>query len=221
MTQFAILQLGGLATNGYVLSASSGEALVIDAGGSADVLIEHLQQTGLAPTLLAVTHCHADHIGANRALTERYPEMQIAIGRRDAKGLADTRQNMSVFVGMAITSPPADRLLDEGDVVSAAGLELKVIETPGHSPGSVSFFTDDLEGAPSLFGGDVLFARSVGRYDIEGGDWPTLERTIREKIFTLPDETVVYPGHGPATTVGEEKRANPFVGADAPSPLPP
>jgi glyoxylase-like metal-dependent hydrolase (beta-lactamase superfamily II) len=212
---FETLKVGGILTNCYVLADKGPEALVIDAGAEPERIIALLESKSLEPAMLLVTHGHADHIEGNAALKARYPRMQIAIGRDDADGLVSARKNLSIFVGMNITSPPADRLLTEGDVISVGGIALRVIETPGHSPGSVSLYIDDLDGAPALFSGDVLFARSIGRYDIAGGDWPTLERTIREKLFTLDDNTVVYPGHGPATTIGEEKRSNPFVGSTA------
>ena len=117
---------------------------------------------------------------------------------------------MSAQFGLPITSPPADRLVREGDVIEAAGLRLEVFDVPGHSPGHVVFF---YRAAPSvLFGGDVLFRGSIGRHDFPNSDGELLLEGIRTKLFTLAPDTVVYPGHGPTTTIGHEKRYNPFVG---------
>ena len=209
------LTVGDLGTNCYVLSDEPPDALVIDAGADAGRIIAHLEAEKLKPVRLVVTHGHADHIAANAELRKRYDDMEIAVGRDDAGALVSAVRNMSVFVGMNVVSPPADVLLDEDDVVACGTCALQVLETPGHSPGGISLFVEDLDGAPALFCGDTLFAGSVGRTDIAGGDWDVLLASIREKIFSLPDETVVYPGHGPATTVGREKKSNPFVGEDA------
>jgi len=206
------LTVGPLETNCYVVSAEAPDALVIDAGADAEAIIAHLDAERLVPAMLVVTHGHSDHIAANAELKRRYDEMKIAVGRADADALASPVKNMSVYVGMRIVSPRADRLLDDGDELTVAGLTFRVLALPGHSPGGIGLYTDDLAGAPALFAGDTLFARSVGRTDIAGGDWETLLATIRERIFTLPDDTRVYPGHGPATTVGEERASNPFVG---------
>src|SRR5262249_7691493 len=117
--------------------------------------------------------------------------------------------NLSAPFGMSITSPDADRTVKEGDVLEYAGIRLEVLEVPGHSPGHVIFVW---RGEPSLvFGGDVLFRGSIGRSDFPGGDGELLLRGIREKVYTLPPNTIVYPGHGPVTTVGHERRTNPFV----------
>jgi len=212
---FETLRVGELGTNCYVLADDSADALVIDPGGDAERVIEHLEAKGLTPTLLVNTHGHADHIAANAELRERYGDMEIAIGRDDAVMLIDHTLNMSALVGQCIKSPPADRLLDEGDVVSLGRGRLRVLHTPGHSPGGICLFTEDLDGGPVLFGGDTIFAGSVGRCDILGGNWDQLIEAIRRKIFTLPDETVIHPGHGPSTTVGVERKANPFAGEEA------
>jgi len=214
VTQLATLQVGDLSTNCYVVSAAPPGALVIDAAAEPGRIIAHLEAKGLVPEMVVATHGHADHIGANAELKRRYGEMEIAVGRDDAPALTSARLNMSVFVGMSITSPPADRLLSDDDVLTVAGVTFRVIALAGHSPGGIGLFVEELDGVPALFAGDTLFAGSVGRCDIAGGDWPALARSIRERIFTLPDDTVVYPGHGPATTVGEEKTSNPFVGDD-------
>jgi hydroxyacylglutathione hydrolase len=132
------------------------------------------------------------------------------IGRRDAGMLTDADANLSAPFGLPITSPVADRLLTEGDVVEEAGIRLEVLEIPGHSPGHIVLV---YRGQPCLvFGGDVLFRGSVGRTDFPGGSSEQLFEGIRGKLFALPADTVVYSGHGPVTTIAHERRTNPFVG---------
>jgi len=211
---FQTLPVGFLDTNCYVLSGNPPDALVIDAGADAETIIAHLDAAALVPAMLVVTHGHSDHIAANEELMEHYGDIEIAVGRADAPALTSPKRNMSAYVGLQVVTPEADRLLDDGDELTVAGLTFRVLALPGHSPGGIGLYADDLAGAPALFSGDTLFARSVGRTDIAGGDPATLVASIREKIFMLDDETIVYPGHGPATTVGEEKASNPFVRSD-------
>jgi glyoxylase-like metal-dependent hydrolase (beta-lactamase superfamily II) len=136
------------------------------------------------------------------------------IGAGDAEKLVNPELNLSAAFGLAITSPPADRTLREGERFTAAGIELEVLEAPGHSVGHIVLVCKQVE-PWRVFGGDVLFAGSIGRTDFPDGSLETLRTAIHEKLFTLPDDTIVYPGHGPATTIGREKRTNPFVGAPA------
>jgi glyoxylase-like metal-dependent hydrolase (beta-lactamase superfamily II) len=138
----------------------------------------------------------------------------LVIGVGDAPKLTDPTLNLSAAFGAALFSPPADRTVDEPDRFDAAGLALEVLAAPGHSVGHVVFLSRQT--APwRLFGGDVLFRGSIGRTDFPDGDFDALRRAIHTKLFTLPDDTIVLPGHGPATTIGQEKRTNPFVGAPA------
>jgi hydroxyacylglutathione hydrolase len=124
----------------------------------------------------------------------------------DAPMLTDPMQNLSGFFGPALTAPPADRLLAAGDSIAVGDLRLTVLHTPGHSPGSVSFYTEG-----HLFSGDTLFAGSIGRFDFPGGDRQRLLRSIRERLLVLPPDTAVYPGHGEETTVGDEAAYNPYL----------
>jgi glyoxylase-like metal-dependent hydrolase (beta-lactamase superfamily II) len=134
------------------------------------------------------------------------------IGALDAEKLINPELNLSAAFGYAVTSPPADRTVHEGERVSAAGIDFDVFETPGHSVGHIVLLYRQV--TPwQLFGGDVLFAGSVGRTDLPGCSFEVLERSIHQKLFTLPDDTIVLPGHGRSTTIGREKRGNPFVGA--------
>jgi glyoxylase-like metal-dependent hydrolase (beta-lactamase superfamily II) len=201
------------AENTYVLwLPGRTDALVIDPGLEPELILDFLRQEGLTPALVLNTHGHADHIGGNAALKQAFPEAPLLIGVNEEHLLGNAMANLSAPFGMPITSPPADRLLREGDVVEAAGIRLEVLDVPGHSPGHVVFVYRD---TPCLvFGGDVLFRGSVGRTDFPGSDGRLLFDGIRTKLFALPGDTVVYPGHGPVTTVEYEKRTNPFVGVE-------
>jgi glyoxylase-like metal-dependent hydrolase (beta-lactamase superfamily II) len=197
--------------NTYVVwKAQRKEALVIDPGFDPEAILECLRDVGLTPAALLNTHGHADHIAGNAVLKQAFPSAPLIIGAGEAALLADAALNLSAPFGVPVVSPPADQLVREGDVLDMAGIRLEVLDLPGHSPGHVVYV---YRNQPYLvFGGDVLFRGSIGRYDFPNGDGRLLVAGIRKKLFTLPDDTVVYPGHGPVTTVGYEKRSNPFCG---------
>jgi glyoxylase-like metal-dependent hydrolase (beta-lactamase superfamily II) len=186
------------------------DCLVVDPGLEPDKIIDFLEREGLKPAAILITHGHGDHIGGNAALKQRWPECPLVIGADDAPKLTDPRLNLSASFGLGMVSPPADVLLNEPDHYQAAGFDLEVREIPGHSTGHVVFIWQH-EDRHYVFGGDVLFAGSVGRSDFPDGDHQTLIEGIRQKLLTLPDDTVVLPGHGPATTTGDEARSNPFL----------
>ena len=186
------------------------DCLVIDPGFEPELILARMEEKKLAPAAILNTHGHSDHIAGNSALKQRWPDCPLIIGQDDAAKLTDAELNLSARYGRAITSPPADKTVQGGDQVSAAGFDLEVREIPGHSAGHVIYIWK--ENAPYLaFVGDIIFLGSVGRADFYDGDFDQLAAGIRAKIFTLPDDTVLLPGHGPATTVGREKNANPFV----------
>jgi hydroxyacylglutathione hydrolase len=198
------------AENSYaVWQPGSTETIVFDPGLEPELILDFLREQGLGVAAILNTHGHADHIGGNEALKQTFPQAPIVIGLNERRMLVDANANLSALFGTPIVSPAADRTVTEGDVVEYAGIRLEVLDVPGHSRGHVAFLW---RGKPCLlFGGDVLFRGSIGRSDFPGGDSETLLRSIREKVFALPSDTVVYPGHGPVTTVGHEKRTNPFV----------
>lgn len=185
------------------------EALVIDVGMEPGLILAALKDRGLTVPMILNTHGHVDHIAGNAAMKEAFPSAPLAIGAGDANMLEDPWANLSAFSGQEVISPPADRLLAEGDVVEEAGFRFEVLEIPGHSPGHIVFILR--ENPVVVFGGDVLFNGSIGRTDFPGGSLDLLLRGIRTKLWPLPDSTLVYPGHGPATTIGNEKRTNPFL----------
>lgn len=194
--------------------AGQKDCLVFDPGLEPPAILEYLAEHGLTPAAIVCTHGHSDHIAGNAALKQRWPECPLLIGTGDARKLTDPQLNLSAAFGLAIVSPPADRTLGEGERFEAAGLALDVLETPGHSPGHIVLLCRQTE-PWRLFGGDVLFRGSIGRTDFPDGDFDALRSSIHEKLFTLPDDTIVHSGHGPDTTIGREKQTNPFVGRPA------
>jgi glyoxylase-like metal-dependent hydrolase (beta-lactamase superfamily II) len=187
------------------------DCLIFDPGFEPDKIVDAVRSAGLVPSAIINTHGHSDHIAGNAQMKQIWPDAPLVVGAGDAEKLVDPQQNLSAMFGIGLTSPPADQTVQGGDTYQSAGITLSVRETPGHSAGHVVFLCEQAD-PWVLFGGDVLFRGSVGRSDFPDGDWATLVRSIQEQVFTLPDDTVVLPGHGPPTTVGEEKRHNPFVG---------
>jgi glyoxylase-like metal-dependent hydrolase (beta-lactamase superfamily II) len=198
--------------NTYVARlADRRECLVIDPGLQPELILDYLAAGRLDVAMILNTHGHGDHIGGNAALKQAFPLAPLVIGELDKPMLSDPRLNLGGMAGFRLVSPPADRTVREGDVVEAAGFRLEVRLIPGHTPGHVVYVW--LEHRPVIvFGGDVLFAGGVGRWDLPGGSHSTLISGIRNKLFTLPGDTIVFPGHGPETTVAEERRSNPFAG---------
>lgn len=185
--------------------------VVVDPGFEPQQVIRAIRQRHWNPETILLTHGHVDHIAGVSALRAEWPDLPICIGANDAPLLTDPRRNMSDLFGAPLVAPPADRMLTDGDVVSAAGLDFLVRDLPGHSSGHVVFLLTDCR-PQIVLGGDVLFQGSIGRTDFSGGSQRLLVSGIRQKLFTLPDDTLVYPGHGDATTIGEERRSNPYCG---------
>jgi len=204
------LVLGAFETNCYILSENpeARDCLIIDTGLEAGGLTDLLDARGLEATALILTHGHADHIGGTAELRNILPNLKVYVHRLDAEMLTGMRDNLSAMAGVRIRTAPADFLVEEGETIEQAGISLEVLHTPGHTRGGVSLYCRP-EGI--VFVGDTLFAGSVGRTDFSGGSMRQLVNSIKEKLLVLPDETVVYPGHGPATTIGQEKAYNPFV----------
>ncbi len=205
---FLIETVGPFAENAYVIwDRTTGEAVVIDPGDEAPRLLDGIRRRGLRVRLILATHGHLDHVGA-------VAELRAATGapfhihERELRLLAGLEDQAALFGLPAPAVPEVDGHIVEGQTfqVGSGELAIRALETPGHSPGGVTFAAGE-----ALFVGDAVFAGSIGRTDLPGGDHPTLIRSIRERILSWPDRTILYPGHGPSTTVGEERRENPFL----------
>lgn len=200
------LIVGELMVNCYIVGCQeTREVFVVDPGGEGERILDIIKKLDLRIKAVINTHGHGDHINANADLVEA-TGAPLMIGEKDAEMLTDSWRNLSAPFGLSFTSPPADKTLKEGDTLNIGNRTLTVIETPGHSEGSITLVGDGF-----ALVGDLLFAGSIGRTDLPGGDLDLLLRMVREKIFPLGDECEVYPGHGPTTTVQEERAHNPFL----------
>lgn len=213
--------LGPYQTNCYIVRTTGpggesggggggGGCWIADFSFDIDLLLDRVGELGLEPEALVLTHAHVDHIAGLGAAKRRFPKAPILIHQDEERWLLDADLNLSAFSGIPVTAPPADRLLRDGENLVLCGQVWKVLHTPGHSPGGISFYH---AGAGVCLCGDAVFNGSIGRTDFPGCDFETLASSIRTKLYTLPDATRLLPGHGPATTVGHEKRTNPFVRA--------
>jgi hydroxyacylglutathione hydrolase len=199
------LVVGMLQCNCYLVACEdTKEAIVIDPGGDAALILDRAKELGLAIKYIVNTHGHIDHIAANRPVREG-TGAQLAIHQDDAEWLVTDQGAYARMLGVSSPGPAADVLLEEGDEIAIGNERLQVIHTPGHSLGGISLVGDGV-----VFCGDTLFAMGVGRVDLPGGSWETLMNTIRTRLFTMPDDTVAYTGHGPETTIGREKQFNPW-----------
>jgi hydroxyacylglutathione hydrolase len=208
--QIDVLPAGPIETNAYLLTAESGESLLVDAPPAVEGAVrERLAQRGARLAAILVTHGHWDHIGDLGKFRGDGVDVYAHAGDRE---WIENPAIMAAFMppGLEVIPGRVDRWVGDGEKLEVAGAAVEVRHVPGHAPGNILFY---FPGLAAAFVGDALFRGGVGRFDLPGGDWPTLERSIRERIFTLPGETAVYPGHGPATTVMEEMRNNPFVGS--------
>lgn len=200
------LEVGPIMANCYILGCeSTKEAVVIDPGDDADRILMELAKSGLKVKYLINTHGHFDHVGANKRMKE-VTGAELAIHPDDEPMLKELSRSAMMFGLSAENSPPADIRLNDGEEISFGEITMKVIHTPGHSRGGICLYTKGY-----LFAGDTLFAGSIGRTDLNGGDYDTLISSIKEKLLVLEPDTVVYTGHGPETTIGNEKRMNPFL----------
>jgi hydroxyacylglutathione hydrolase len=183
------------------------KAALFDPAGDSEFMIEQIERKGLTLLYLINTHGHLDHITENHVIKSRF-HVPLLIHPLDRPMLTDPAKNLSLLTGDPVISPDADDTLEDGDLVEIGEESLRALHVPGHTPGSLVFYQPGL-----LIGGDTLFAGGVGRTDFPGSSEELLYERIREKIYSLPENTIVYPGHGPSTTVGEERRYNPFVRA--------
>lgn len=201
------LVVGSLATNCYIVSnENTKEAIIIDPGAQPERIMNKIKEEQFLVKAILLTHGHIDHIQAVNALKEEYG-VDIYIGEQEADLVKDTQKNLSMMFGTPYVTKP-DCLVKEGDILSIAGFTIKVLFTPGHTKGGVCYYFEPEE---ALFSGDTIFQASVGRSDFPTGSARTLSDSIKEKIFTLPDDVQIFPGHGDSTVVSYERHYNMFV----------
>lgn len=197
---------GIYAANCYlVYDEQAKEGIVIDPGGDVDDIISKIEELGLMIKYIVLTHGHGDHIAGVEEL-KAHTKAEVAIHKEDEPLIKDGTKNLSSMMAMGTVEFAPDILLEEGDKLTFGNLEAYVIHTPGHTPGGICLKIED-----NLFSGDTLFAGSIGRTDFEYSSFEDIMYSIKQKLLTLPDETKVYPGHGPATTLKMEKQTNPFI----------
>lgn len=197
---------GIYAANCYIIyDENTKEGIVVDPGGDEDDIINRIEKLGLSIKYIVLTHGHGDHIAGVKGIKD-FTGAKVAIHKDDAYLLRDGRKNLSSIMAMGTVEFEPDMLLDENDVIEFGNLRCEVIHTPGHTPGGITLRIGD-----SLFTGDTLFAGSIGRTDFEGGSFDSIINSIKTKIIVFPDDTKVYPGHGPTSSIKMEKAFNPFL----------
>lgn len=212
------IPVGPLKVCCYVVRGeTSSDAMVVDPGADAKTVIAFLEERRLIPKIIVLTHGHGDHIGANAGLKKAFPDIQICVHEEDQDMLPYPAKNLSILAafygGATVRSPSADRLLKDRDKITVGRYSFEVIHTPGHTPGGVCLYCENIEKgeSPVLFSGDTLFKEGIGRTDFPGCNHERLIRSIKERLFVLDERTIVYPGHGLSTTIAHEKKKNPFV----------
>ena len=207
--QIESFALGDWMTNCYVLSlGEGGPCWMIDAGFDPQPMLDYITQHRLTPEQVVLTHAHVDHIAGLHAVRQVYPDIPIVIHEAEREFLTDASLNLSIFLTQPIVAPEPTGLLAHGDHLTFGDLTLAVRHTPGHSPGGICLYQQEHHVA---IVGDTLFQGSIGRSDFPTSDGATLLRSIREQLLTLPDDTHILPGHGPETTIAQERRSNPFL----------
>lgn len=205
MIEFEVIKVGALETNCYLILDRDRNSIIIDPGGEPEKICQFIKNKNLRPLMIINTHGHADHCGGNKFLKERY-SIPVLMHEADIE-ILNSFESKFIFPLMKGSSPPVpDKFLKDGQLIEFGESILKILHTPGHTPGSICILTNGI-----LFSGDLIFSGSVGRTDFPGGSWSELINSIKNKVLTLPDETIILPGHGPSTTVGEERRNNPFI----------
>ena len=200
-----------------VRRAGARECLIVDPGFEPEEILAWIDSRRLEPVAVLLTHGHSDHIAGNAALKAKWPDLPILVGESEAVKLIDPELNLSRGFGLELVSPPADRTLSDRERFELAGFVFEVHEIPGHSSGHVAFLVwpeEATDGPPMVFAGDILFRGSIGRTDFPDGSFPMLASGIRERLYPLPEASLVLPGHGEPTTIGHERMTNPYVTAN-------
>lgn len=209
MINIQTLEVGPLQVCCYLLHRQGETAcILIDPGGDAKIILDHCRKEGLSIVLMLVTHSHFDHIGGLCDLHKALPQAEILCHAECSPLMQSPQNNLSSMIGTSVKAPAPTAELQDGESLVRAGISLTALHVPGHSPGHLVFYCPEAE---ALFSGDTLFNGSLGRTDFPGGSYDLLTSGLKEKILSLPDATRVYPGHGAHTTIGREKRHNPFI----------
>ncbi|BCE07454.1 MULTISPECIES: MBL fold metallo-hydrolase [Bacillus] len=202
------MPLGPIQTNAYILSHDDGTCLIIDPGSESGKLDAYIKENGLKPLAVLLTHAHFDHIGAVDNVRKEW-NIPVYVHKNEAEWLTDPSLNGSALLtGQTITAEKADHLIEEEGDLKIGSFTLRMLFTPGHSPGSVSYYAEEEN---LIVSGDVLFKGGVGRTDLPGGNQKVLMDSIHQKLLTLPEETLVLSGHGPETDIATEQEQNPFI----------
>jgi len=202
--------LGDFLTNCYVAHTDDGACWLIDVGMHPEPMVTYLREQGLTPDAVVLTHAHGDHIAGLWEVREHWPDVPILVHEAERGFLTDPMLNLSGMLGMPFLAPEATGTIEPGATLSLGAFSFEVRHTPGHSPGGITLYQPE-EGVALV--GDALFAGSIGRTDFPTSDDAALMRAIHEQLLTLPDATRVLPGHGPETTIGQERATNPFLQA--------
>ncbi|MDR3295195.1 MAG: MBL fold metallo-hydrolase [Clostridiales Family XIII bacterium] len=197
---------GSVGTNSYLVDDGQGKAFIVDAGEYDPRLADAVKDDGLEVIWLILTHGHGDHIGGVQRYLDEFPGCKLAAGEAEKPILSDPARNFSREICGTDITPEADLYLKDGDALQAGTIDLQILETPGHTPGGICILAEN-----DLFSGDTLFQASIGRTDLPGGSLESLLDSIRAKLFTLPDTVEVHPGHMGSTSIGAEKKHNPFL----------
>jgi len=211
MMEVAVFTFNEFSENSYILYDATKSCIIVDPGCNTreeqQLFSDFIESNGLKPVKLLNTHCHIDHILGNKYILEKYG-LELIAHQKEIPVLAAAEISANIYQINYDPSPEIAGFLEEGETVTFGESKLEVIFTPGHSPGSISFFHRE---SNQLIGGDVLFQGSIGRTDLPGGDFDTLISSIKNKLFPLGPDVVVYSGHGPSTTIGHEQKLNPFL----------
>jgi glyoxylase-like metal-dependent hydrolase (beta-lactamase superfamily II) len=202
------LDVGSLETCCYIISNSENECAVIDPGGDADKISEKIKSLKLSLKYILITHSHFDHIEGLEKLKDLYNDVQIVCHKTCGERMQSPQLNLGNMLGVKIKTPPPDRTICDGDIITLGDVSIKSIFLPGHAPGHMVYYIEDEN---ILFSGDTLFNGSLGRTDFEGCSFSDLATGIKEKLLTLSEKTIVYPGHGPETIIKDELKNNPFI----------
>ncbi len=204
--------LGPFETNTYLVYPKGGgrgaPCWIVDPSFGPEPVIERVKELGLKPTAIVLTHAHADHIAGVDEVLESFPGLPVLVHEAEREWLSDSVRNLSLLGGMPVTAQGPTRTIAEGEELEVGGVKWRVLHTPGHSHGGITLYHAK---SGTAIVGDTLFAGSVGRSDFPGSDGRVLERSIQTKLYTLPEDTRIFPGHGPSSTIGREKKTNPFV----------